>query len=531
MELDRLAVQLRLRNPWEAMDLGFAMARAWMLRVYGAWLAAALPLFALMLLVLPPQWAAIALWWLKPGLDRVVLHVVANGVFGDLPSIRATLRALPRALTPGLIASLTWLRLAPARSFNLAVWQLERQRGRAARARREQLHRRGGGNAVWLTAVCLHFEIALALSVMAMFDLLLPATDTPGVGLFQLLYGDSPLSTQWAVAVTYFAVVTILEPAYVAAGFALYLNRRTALEGWDLELGLRRMSQRWLGRRPAGPAATPPPTPALDTAGPAAGPGPVAPQAAMRLVGWLAASALVLTAAAGATPADAQTPAARPPSQHTSDPAEEVKRVYRRPELNPYAERTVLEYLGPEQRRKPRADAPLWWEVVTAAAGDILRILAWAGIGLAVAFLVYYLLRRFDPGRRSGETGRVLPATLFGLDVRPESLPDDVAATALRLLQEGRPLQALSLLYRGTLSALLHRDGVALTTGDTEADCLRKSLGHVPTTAQAYLGHLLGAWQHAAYARREVPRGEIERLCAEWPRHFAPPRTEPGGAA
>ncbi len=30
----------------------------------------------------------------------------------------------------------------------------------------------------------------------------------------------------------------------MAAGFALYLNRRTALEGWDLEVQLRRIAQR-----------------------------------------------------------------------------------------------------------------------------------------------------------------------------------------------------------------------------------------------------------------------------------------------
>ena len=38
--------------------------------------------------------------------------------------------------------------------------------------------------------------------------------------------------------------MAIIEPFYVAGGFALYLNRRTALEGWDLEVALRRMGER-----------------------------------------------------------------------------------------------------------------------------------------------------------------------------------------------------------------------------------------------------------------------------------------------
>src|SRR5690606_28081180 len=36
----------------------------------------------------------------------------------------------------------------------------------------------------------------------------------------------------------------VLEPFYVAAGFALYLNRRTLLEGWDIEVALRRIATR-----------------------------------------------------------------------------------------------------------------------------------------------------------------------------------------------------------------------------------------------------------------------------------------------
>jgi uncharacterized membrane protein len=39
-----------------------------------------------------------------------------------------------------------------------------------------------------------------------------------------------------------FLIISIIEPLYVAAGFALYLNRRTHLEGWDIELIFRRIA-------------------------------------------------------------------------------------------------------------------------------------------------------------------------------------------------------------------------------------------------------------------------------------------------
>ena len=59
----------------------------------------------------------------------------------------------------------------------------------------------------------------------------------------------------WTFATIYFTVITIVEPCYVAAGFALYLNRRTALEGWDLEVALRRIGERMQpNERPIAPA-------------------------------------------------------------------------------------------------------------------------------------------------------------------------------------------------------------------------------------------------------------------------------------
>jgi len=42
----------------------------------------------------------------------------------------------------------------------------------------------------------------------------------------------------------YALVLVFWEPIYVACGFSLYLNRRTVLEAWDLELVFRRLRQR-----------------------------------------------------------------------------------------------------------------------------------------------------------------------------------------------------------------------------------------------------------------------------------------------
>jgi hypothetical protein len=42
-------------------------------------------------------------------------------------------------------------------------------------------------------------------------------------------------------------VLMVWEPIYVACGFSLYLNRRTVLEAWDIELVFRQLRKRLNG--------------------------------------------------------------------------------------------------------------------------------------------------------------------------------------------------------------------------------------------------------------------------------------------
>jgi hypothetical protein len=497
VELERLSVRLRPRNPWEAMDLGFAMVRAWFRQVYAPWLMVFAPLCALALALLPPQWAWVGMWWLKPALDRVVLHVLSNGVFGDLPSWRQTLRALRGAMRPGLLLSLTLYRFDFARSFNLPIWQLERQRGQAARARAKLLHRRTRGHAVWLTVACLHFESLLLFSGIALFDLLVPATMDSRFDLLSLLTME-PMGglREYVVGVLYGVALTIVEPLYVAGGFALYLNRRTALEGWDLEVQLRR-----LGERPRGTRH---------------GLGAAASLAVMLALGCMLLGA--------GQPAQAQSPA---PGRLAPDSraAQAAREVLARPEFSEHETQIQVQYLGPrkEARRKDDPSRIKWLETLGIGLADLLRALAWVLLAILVAFLLYFIARRLDLGglwSRRARSDYAPPDTLFGLDVRPESLPQDIAAEAAKLARAGKLRQALSLLYRGTLITLLHRDGLELESGDTEDDCLRKSTRRIAAPAHAYFGRLLLAWQRLAYARRAVPGSEVEALCSDWAAHF-----------
>ena len=163
MQTERVAIALRPRQGWEALDLGFAMVRAWWRPLFGAWLLVVLPCAALIhLLLYDHLWLALlAFWWLKPLYDRVALSVLSDSLFGDVPTVRQTLARLPGRLRGGLAPSLLWLRFSPLRALQLPVLQLEGQRGAGRRRRTRVLAGRESHLPIALQFACLQFELVL----------------------------------------------------------------------------------------------------------------------------------------------------------------------------------------------------------------------------------------------------------------------------------------------------------------------------------------------------------------------------------
>jgi hypothetical protein len=516
---DQLAVQLRPRGGWEAIDLGFQMAREWWRPIWTIWLALYVPAAVACLLIFEHKgYAVLVLWWLKPLFDRAVLHTASRSVFGEKPSALATLRAWREWIGPGLIRDLTLYRFDTARSFALPVSQLEKQRGRAGMRRRAALGRRMRSYAVWLTLACMHLELLAMYSLKAFTAMLAPAAGdlVPDPDQFDSPYAwfDSLGSWAWTDAAYYVGAVTLAEPFYVAAGFALYLNRRAILEGWDIELALRRLDERLRSSARAIAASLTIIVPALTSIGFGAllllGPAPLHAEE---------------EGPAPSRPA-ATCPAPEGWHQALSEPTparQAADAVFESPEFSRHKEITRWRYLGDDAERKnqPRPGFGEFWRNLSLLLGEIGEKAIW----LLAAFLVVlalYHLRRFVPQWLARENLRYRPpAALFGLDVTPESLPEDIAGAAAALAGEGRMREALSLLYRGTLSALVHRREIALGAGDTENDCLRAVRQKLPQQTAEYFGSLVRAWQDVAWAARQPDAARIDALCREWDAHFA----------
>ena len=239
MKVEAIALQLRPRSMSEAADLGVRLVQA---NARSVWFTFA-PVYGVVVMVALASGAvatwlpALLIFWLKPWLDRTLLFVLSRAVFGTPTTLADVWAAQQQVWWQGLLASLTTRRLSPWRAYTQPALQLEGQRGAAWRARRRQLLRGKQGAAVGMHSVFANFEMLLLVGVMVLAVLFAPEDSRLTVwgALFQ---GDGP-SASMVVAAAYAAVVLLLEPFYVGAGFAMYLNRRVELEAWDVEQEFR----------------------------------------------------------------------------------------------------------------------------------------------------------------------------------------------------------------------------------------------------------------------------------------------------
>lgn len=510
MRLSDASVVIRPRTTWEAMDLGVLMSQRHRRLLMTSWAIVTLPTFALLSLLLwdSPSLAVFIFWWLKPAFERLPLYILSKTLFGETPTLKQALRQWPQLLKPQLLASLTWRRLSPNRSFVMPVVQLEGLSGMARQQRLHVLLQRNAGAAQWLTIIGVHLESALWIGLMVLFYLLLPQQIELDWN-WQTLIAAVNHDWLWLEHLTnafYALVLVVWEPIYVACGFSLYLNRRTVLEAWDIELVFRRMRQRLSG-------------------------------AAVALL--LAVIACIPTAQT----VWAAEPVISPDSPRLQDQPltsqasrDSIKAILDQPPFK--NKETVTRYRFGEDQPPPKnlsdGNAPEWLKTLLglldtqrfSALATLIEAVLW-GVVIAAAGLLIWRYREWlqafvsrRPARRR-KLERPLPKQLFGLDVYHQTLPADVAASA-ELLWQTNPREALGLLYRALLSRLLHDFNLPLKDADTEGQVL-VHVGQLQQPALlAFSQTLTRHWQNMAYGHRLPPAQLQQELCDGWRALFNP---------
>lgn len=542
MRLESIAIHLRRRSAWEALDLGHAMWRAWSPRLYRAWFASYwLAGVAIILLLWPwPEYVLPALWWLKPLFDRVLLWVCSRSAFGEETNVKDVWRAFPALCRGrGVLSSLSFRRFSLARSFLLPVWQLEDQGGEQARARQKLLARRYRSHAVWLTFFCANMSSILMFSLLIVLALLEPG-DIDVLSSWQLFSKEAPRWQHLASLLLYMLAESVIEPLYVASGFSLYLNRRSELEAWDVELDLRRLAE----RRSAAVAS-----PLLLLLSVLLFAPLFMPQANAALPSTACAPGETCTQAMSADDAqgapleaplneDMASAIAGSPTDEAAGPLSPAKAAIQAVLDDPVFGRVREDWHWRWRSADDTAAATesswldaLWQAYRRIAEGltqffdffaEIVRGMLWLFGGLILLAIIGLAIRYRRLFVDAASIRQAPPDFLFGLDLRPGSLPPDILAAVRACLAEDKTVEALSLLYRGALVALIDGRQIEFHPGDTENDCLQRIAGQVPDETHACLGEIVAAWCLAAYGQQAISQQRVASLATVWQRCLAP---------
>jgi len=172
------------------------------------------------------------------------------------------------------------------------------------------------------------------------------------------------------------------------------------------------------------------------------------------------------------------------------------------------------------KKSEPPSGMPAWFKWLgefgrwMTAAG---RLVVWAIAAVLVAVLIVGL--RYWIRERAGalpQRAAPLPSHVRDLDIRPESLPDRIGAAAAALWQRGEQRAALSLLYRGALSRLVHVHALPIRAASTEGECVALARARLRAEPAGYVARLVGAWQLAVYGARLPQTDEVLALCSEF---------------
>ena len=184
------------------------------------------------------------------------------------------------------------------------------------------------------------------------------------------------------------------------------------------------------------------------------------------------------------------------------------------PNLAAERKRHILEWAGSSTARP--AQPPGWMRWIAdlfSWIAEAPRALLWVAAAFLTGLLAWYIVRLRVGGAGAFSPQSVPPTHVQDLDIRPESLPDDIGGAAFALWNRGEARAALALLYRGLLSRLAHAHGIPIRHSTTEGDCLALAAPHLRGDRTAYVSRVVSVWRCAVYGGHDPTSDEVRGLC------------------
>jgi hypothetical protein len=181
-----------------------------------------------------------------------------------------------------------------------------------------------------------------------------------------------------------------------------------------------------------------------------------------------------------------------------------------------------LHWVAGKDKPTPPQDAPGWVVSLFRFMSESASLLIWVAGAIGLAVAAVWVFRLVSSRRAAPPPATVLQGVsrIQDLDIDPDSLPADVGAAALSLLEAGRAREALSLLYRGALSRIVHRFAVAVGESFTEGEALRAVERRLDGPRVQYFSSLVALWQRVVYAADAPAAESVAMLCRSFASNF-----------
>ncbi len=480
------------------MDAGFTLARAHYVKLVLLWLGFAAPVFAFCLFIqLWMGWSSVwsvmffVWWWFKPLYELPQVMYLSKALFSEPVSLRAAWKMALSQFWLLFKTYLTLARLSTARSLTYSVVFLERL-PRKQRAQRIQTLTMVPTRHYLLMMVCFHIEYILTYAIGVALVAIFAANMIDAIDWLEFfLEPDGEKYAAWFATLSVLALLVggLVAPFYVTGGFLVYINRRMHLEAWDIEHRFRNITPR---------------TKLTQTL-------------ALILVSTL------LFSAPETSYAQEQRSQSIASMQEVTDALSDILAhedfgttktrkipTFNRDDDDEYEESQFLK------------DMREWLSDATGPMAKFIKLLLWV-IAVLFFLLLLHTIRRFrrptlstrtlTRGNNKDEAGAIShPLT--------QNLPDDIAGGAMQLLKKGDRRQALSVLFRGALRAVMNEYDMKINKGATESDC-KVRVAEVASEQQVQTFYrLLGVWQQEAYANQPQQEQTIASLIQEWTQAF-----------
>lgn len=510
MKLENLQVELSPREYWQAIDLGIQVSRHHIKSLLILSMAMT-SILTLLFYTISQSFAitSLLLFWFKPIIERPLLFFISRAIFSEQVSPRNIFLQSKSILSVQWLASFSYRRISFSRSFDDPVLMLEGLTDKQRASRLDILKRENDG-AIWLTLFGLGAEILLYFAMALLPLLLLPSWLISWESGF-IFNSDYQQLIDIYLTLSYTLAIALVAPFYSVCGFILYLNRRTSLESWHIELGFRKLAKR------------------------------LTQSSTLAVI--LLSSLLYFLPITTPLMAD-EIDTSLVPAIEESIVEEEVSHDEQYPEIQNSQAIQLKEELSRllesdlfglyEFEKNYDIDWSFDWDWNFDEEADLNQDLTWldairdlldyfkALIILLLMLALAWVLMKYRPWQylsRVSQQGPDMPDVVLGFNVKKENLPSNILDSIAQDIQRGQLREALSLMFRCHLSKAVRINKAPFKQSSTERECMLLMQNYSSIEESCVFEQLTKSWQDLAYAHQALQQDAIDSLFQQWKLH------------